>query len=126
MNKYIFPGADASMPLSFVVKHMEQAGFEIHSVENVGIHYSLTISHWYDNRMKNRTEVTKVYGEWWFRVWQVFLAWSVEIAAQGSSTCFQVVCNKNLDAFQRVNFVGATNLGERDLNVGAASKKKSA
>jgi sphingolipid C9-methyltransferase len=126
MNKYIFPGADASMPLSFVVKHMEQAGFEIHSVENVGIHYSLTISHWYDNWMKNRAEVTKVYGEWWFRVWQVFLAWSVEIAAQGSSTCFQVVCNKNLDAFQRVNFVGATNLGERDLNVGAASKKKSA
>jgi len=115
MNKYIFPGADASMPLSFVVKHMEQAGFEIHSVENVGIHYSLTISHWYDNWMKNREVVTKTYGEWWFRLWQVFLAWSVEIAAQGSSTCFQVVANKNLDSFQRMNFLGATNMGERDL-----------
>lgn len=115
MNKYIFPGADASMPLSFVVAHMERAGFEIHSVENVGIHYSLTISRWYDNWMNNRTEVVKTYGEWWFRLWQMFLGWSVEIAAQGSSTCFQVVANKNLDGFNRMRWVGATNLGERDL-----------
>lgn len=115
MNKYIFPGADASMPLSFVVRHMESAGFEIHSVENVGIHYSLTISRWYDNWMNNRAEVVKTYGEWWFRLWQMFLGWSVEIAAQGSSTCFQIVANKNLDDFNRMRWVGAKNLGERDL-----------
>ena len=115
MNKYIFPGADASMPLSFVVSNLEAAGFEIHSVENVGIHYSLTISRWYDNWMANRAEVVKVYGEWWFRVWQMFLGWSVEIAAQGSSTCFQIVANKNLDGFNRLRWVGSTNLGERDL-----------
>lgn len=115
MNKYIFPGADASMPLSFVVKNLEAAGFEIHSVENVGIHYSLTISRWYDNWMQNREAVTKQYGEWWFRLWQVFLGWSVEIAAQGSSTCFQIVANKNLDHFNRDRWIGGTNLGERDL-----------
>jgi cyclopropane fatty-acyl-phospholipid synthase-like methyltransferase len=115
MNKYIFPGADASMPLSFVVSNLESAGFEIHSVENVGIHYSLTISRWYDNWMNNRAEVVKTYGEWWFRLWQVFLGWSVEIAAQGASTCFQIVANKNLDGFNRMRWVGAKNLGERDL-----------
>lgn len=115
MNKYIFPGADASMPLSFVVSNLESAGFEIHSVENVGIHYSLTISRWYDNWMNNRAEVVKTYGEWWFRLWQMFLGWSVEIAAQGSSTCFQLVANKNLDGFNRMRWVGAKNLGERDL-----------
>jgi sphingolipid C9-methyltransferase len=118
MNKYIFPGADASMPLSFVVEHLEKAGFEIHSVENIGIHYSLTISRWYDNWMQNRAEVVKTYGEWWFRLWQVFLAWSVEIAAQGSSTCFQLVANKNLNRFNRLRWVGAVNLGERDLESG--------
>ena len=47
MSKYVFPGADASMPLSFVCKHLEKAGFEIHSVENIGIHYSMTIDRWY-------------------------------------------------------------------------------
>ncbi|WP_083681747.1 class I SAM-dependent methyltransferase [Archangium sp. Cb G35] len=115
MNKYIFPGADASMPLSFVVSNLETAGFEIHSVENVGIHYSLTISRWYDNWMANRADVVKTYGEWWFRLWQMFLGWSVEIAAQGASTCFQVVANKNLDGFNRLRWIGSTNLGERDL-----------
>ncbi|WNG58133.1 methyltransferase domain-containing protein [Archangium gephyra] len=115
MNKYIFPGADASMPLSFVVSNLETAGFEIHSVENVGIHYSLTISSWYDNWMANRADVVKTYGEWWFRLWQMFLGWSVEIAAQGASTCFQIVANKNLDGFNRLRWIGSTNLGERDL-----------
>ncbi|WP_224366301.1 SAM-dependent methyltransferase [Hyalangium versicolor] len=118
MNKYIFPGADASMPLSFVVENLEKAGFEIHSVENIGIHYSLTISRWYDNWMQNRAEVVKTYGEWWFRLWQVFLGWSVEIAAQGSSTAFQVVANKNLNRFDRTRWIGAVNLGERDLPPG--------
>lgn len=115
MNKYIFPGADASMPLSYVVKNLEEAGFEIHTVENIGIHYSLTISRWYDNWMANRAAVTAKYGEFWFRLWQVFLGWSVEIAAQGSSTCFSIVANKNLDGFKRDRWIGAHNLAERDL-----------
>jgi len=113
MNKYIFPGADASMPLSFVVRHLERAGFEVHSVENIGIHYSLTIARWYERWVANRAEVVQAYGEWWFRLWQVFLGWSVAIAAQGSSTCYQVVANKNLDRFRRSRWIGATSLGER-------------
>jgi sphingolipid C9-methyltransferase len=58
-------------------------------------------------------ELAKAYGEWWFRLWQVFLGWSVEIAAQGSSTCFQLVANKNLDRYQRRRWIGARSLGER-------------
>ena len=113
MNKYIFSGADASMPLSFVVKNLEKAGFEIHSVENIGIHYSITIDRWYDNWMRNRSKVEEKYGQFWVRLWQVFLGWSVHIAAQGNSTCFQIVCNKNLENFDRYRWVGELGLGER-------------
>ncbi|MBS1914332.1 MAG: class I SAM-dependent methyltransferase [Bacteroidetes bacterium] len=113
MNKYIFSGADASMPLSFVVKNLEKVGFEIHSVENVGIHYSITIDRWYDNWMRNRAQVEAKYGTFWFRLWQVFLGWSVHIAAQGNSTCFQIVCNKNLETFNRNRWIGELGLGER-------------
>jgi hypothetical protein len=95
-------------------------------VENIGIHYSLTISRWFDNWMQNRDQVVKTYGEWWFRLWQVFLAWSVEIAAQGSSTAFQVVANKNLNGFNRQRWIGATNLGERDLTADAPALNKKA
>ncbi|MDP4199694.1 MAG: cyclopropane-fatty-acyl-phospholipid synthase family protein [Bacteroidota bacterium] len=115
MGEYIFPGADASCPLSFVVKRLEGAGFEIHSVENVGIHYSLTIQKWYNNWQSHKAEILAKYGEWWFRCWEIFLAWSVDIAKQGNSTCFQIVCNKNLDAYNRARFFGGVNLGERDL-----------
>lgn len=115
MSQYIFPGADASMPLSFVVKRLEKAGFEIHSVENIGIHYSRTIQLWYHNWMQHKEEVTKAYGQWWFRCWEIFLAWSVDIAKQGNSTAFQIVCNKNLEDYNRPRWFNAQNLGERDL-----------
>ena len=113
MSKYVFPGADASIPLSFVCKHLEKAGFEIHSVENIGIHYSMTIDRWYRNWLRNREAVVKAYGERWFRLWEVFLAWSVIIAERGGSTAFQLVCNKNRSSFDRKRWVGEkTRLGE--------------
>jgi len=115
MNEYIFPGADASMPLSFVVARLEKAGFEIHSVENVGIHYSQTIQQWYDNWMANRDAVYNEYGQWWYRCWEIFLGWSVDIAAQGNSTAFQIVCNKNSEKFDRRRWIGGVNMGEFDF-----------
>ncbi|MEO6938840.1 MAG: cyclopropane-fatty-acyl-phospholipid synthase family protein [Candidatus Kapaibacterium sp.] len=115
MGEYIFPGADASMPLSFVVKRLEGAGFEIHSVENIGIHYSQTIQLWYYNWQRNKAAILAAYGEWWFRCWEIFLGWSVDIAKQGNSTAFQIVCNKNRDMFDRRRWFGGINLGERDL-----------
>ncbi len=79
MGKYVFPGADASCPLAWVVGQLEAGGFEVHTVETIGyappstslpflalpfpcrtvaewwlgwlcsIHYSATIKRWYDN-----------------------------------------------------------------------------
>jgi cyclopropane fatty-acyl-phospholipid synthase-like methyltransferase len=113
MSKYIFPGADASLPLSYVSAQLEKAGFEIHSVENIGIHYSYTIERWYRNWIANREKILAAYGERWYRVWLTFLAWSVLIAEQGGSTCFQVVANKNTSSFNRHRWVGeSVALGE--------------
>jgi cyclopropane fatty-acyl-phospholipid synthase-like methyltransferase len=106
MSKYVFPGADASMPLSFVCNNLERAGFEIHSVENIGIHYSLTIERWYRNWLRNRDAVVQGYGERWFRLWEIFLAWSVVVSERGGSTAFQLVCNKNKSSFDRKRWIG--------------------
>jgi cyclopropane fatty-acyl-phospholipid synthase-like methyltransferase len=95
MGKYIFPGADASCPLGFVVSQAERAGFEVHRVENCGVHYSLTIRRWYDNWQRNRAAVVEKYGERWFRLWSMFLGWSALIGAQGSSTVFMITLTKN-------------------------------
>lgn len=118
MNKHIFPGADASPPLSSMLKSMEKAGFDIYSVENISIHYSLTIRRWHENWQRNAAAVQKSYGERWYRLWNFFLAWSWRIGAQGNSECFQVVAHKNLDAFDRKRFLPRREaaLGERAIH----------
>jgi sphingolipid C9-methyltransferase len=115
MNKYIFPGADASLPLSEMCKAMEKAGFDIQSTENVSIHYSLTIKKWHDNWQKNREAVLAAYGERWYRLWHLFLAWSWRIGAQGNAACYQIVAHKNDDSFNRKVFVGKGTLSRSSL-----------
>jgi cyclopropane fatty-acyl-phospholipid synthase-like methyltransferase len=95
MAKYIFPGADASCPLGFVVNQAERAGFEVHRVENCGVHYSVTIRKWYDNWKANEAAIVASYGQRWFRKWLMFLGWSAIIAAQGTSTVFMITLAKN-------------------------------
>lgn len=107
MNKYIFPGADASLPLSEMSEAMEKAGLGIHSVENVSVHYALTIQRWQQNWEASRARVTSTYGERWFRLWNLFLGWSWRVALQGTSECFQAVVHKNLDSFDRHFSLGA-------------------
>lgn len=107
MDKYVFPGADASTPIWWVIGELEKAGFEIHSVENVGIHYSKTIQAWYDNWMRNEQLIKESkYAEKWFRQWAWFLAWSVIIAEQGTSTCYQILMHKNKSEFDRNFYIG--------------------
>ena len=113
MNEYIFSGADASMPLNWDLKNIERAGFEIHSVENIGIHYSKTIEYWYKNWMSNKSKVIEKYGERIYRIYEIFLGWSIFITIQGSSTAYQIVCRKNLNNFDRKKFIGAKILGEK-------------
>lgn len=106
-SKHIVPGADANVCPSSMLAAMEKAGFETHSVENIGQHYGWTIRRWHDNWMANRDAVVAVYGERWFRIWNFFLAWSTIIARQGNAACYQVLLHKNEDAFDRVRFIGA-------------------
>lgn len=68
MNKYIFPGADASTPLGFFIDKLEGAGFEVKAVDTIGVHYSATLWRWYRNWMANREKVEAKYGNRWFRV----------------------------------------------------------
>jgi len=107
MAKYIFPAADASCPISWVTTQMEQAGFEIHSVENVSTHYTETIFRWYKNWVNNEKAILgKPYPVRLYRIWLTFLAWSVLIGEQGTSQCYQIVANKNRSEYDRTVWRG--------------------
>jgi cyclopropane fatty-acyl-phospholipid synthase-like methyltransferase len=120
MNKYVFPGADASTPLGFVVDTLEAAGFEVKMVDTIGVHYSATLWRWYRNWLANKDKVTAKYGKRWYRVsfvmnplsypsliicqiWEYFLAYSTIASRQGTATCFQITLVKNLNAVHRVD-----------------------
>ncbi|KAL2271921.1 hypothetical protein VTJ83DRAFT_1292 [Remersonia thermophila] len=105
MNKYVFPGADASTPLGWFIDQLEKAGFEVKSVDTIGVHYSATIWRWYRNWIANREKVEAKYGKRWFRIWEYFLAYSTIISRQGSATCYQIVLHKNINAFHRIEGV---------------------
>lgn len=111
MNEYIFSGADASMPVNWDLRHMEKVGFEIQSVENIGIHYSKTINYWYNNWLSNKDKVIDKYGIETYRIYEIFLAWSVIIAKHGGSSAYQIVCHKNLNKLNRKRYIGKTALG---------------
>jgi len=74
----------------------------------VSVHYALTIKKWHQNWQKNQKAILDVYGERWYRLWNLFLAWSWRIGMQGTSACYQVLAHKNLDAFDRSFSLGKT------------------
>jgi cyclopropane fatty-acyl-phospholipid synthase-like methyltransferase len=80
MNKYIFPGADASCSLGWVITQVEAAGFEVKNIDVLGVHYSATLYRWYLNWVNNKEKVTEKYGERWYRIWVFFLAYSTIIS----------------------------------------------
>eukprot|EP00977_Amphora_coffeiformis_P012317 scaffold3043_cov180-Amphora_coffeaeformis.AAC.9 len=94
MGEHVFPGADASCPLGWVSTQVERAGFEIQRVHNMGSHYSRTLAKWLENWRGNKDYIVGKYGAVAYRRWEVFLAWSVRVARQGSSTLFMLTLTK--------------------------------
>ncbi len=101
MNRYVFPGADASLPLSGMIRAAEDGGFEVTDVENMSPHYVITLRRWRDIWVGNRENVIKAYGERWYRLWYFFLHWSALIGEQGSAFTYQMLMHKNSDSFDR-------------------------
>jgi cyclopropane fatty-acyl-phospholipid synthase-like methyltransferase len=102
MGEHVFPGADASCPLGWVSAQLERAGFEIQRVQNMGTHYSRTLDHWLQNWVSNKEHLVSKYGAVAYRRWEVFLAWSVRVARQGSSTVFMITLTKQGQEGRRI------------------------
>jgi len=102
MDEHVFPGADASCPMGWVVTHLEQAGFEVQNVHNLGNHYSKTLHHWLQMWEHKRDVIVKAYGERSWRRWRVFLAWSVRIARRGGSTVQFITATKSGNEAARI------------------------
>merc|ERR1712151_20124 len=106
MDEHVFPGADASCPMGWVVTHLERAGFEVQRAQNLGWHYSRTLAHWLDVWTSKKQEIENVYGVVQRRRWQVFLKWSARIARRGESSVFMIVATKAGQENARIHLQG--------------------
>jgi cyclopropane fatty-acyl-phospholipid synthase-like methyltransferase len=103
MNRYVFPGADASVPLSSMLRAAENAGFEVEDVERMSAHYILTLRAWRKEWLRNKASIVAAYGERWFRLWSFFLYWAALMGEGGAGFTYQVVMHKNHARFPRVD-----------------------
>jgi len=103
MNEHIFPGADASTPMYWVINHMERAGFEVQRVHNMGTQYSRTVVDWLALWRKGKDVISSKYGIEAWRRWEVMLRWGIHVGLEGSSTVMMITATKQGQMSTRIS-----------------------
>jgi cyclopropane-fatty-acyl-phospholipid synthase len=93
LHRYVFPDAEM-VPLDVLLRHAEQAGFEIRHVESLREHYALTLRAWRWNLERVATEARKLVSDETVRIWRLYLAASAYSFAKGNHSIFQALLTK--------------------------------
>jgi cyclopropane-fatty-acyl-phospholipid synthase len=93
INRYVFPGGELDT-ISNILRGMEQASFEIHDVENLRIHYAMTLREWVKRLEANHEAALNYVSEDAYRVWRFYMAaCAMEFEAEGTGI-YQVLASK--------------------------------
>ncbi|KAI8283967.1 Sphingolipid C9-methyltransferase 2 [Colletotrichum sp. SAR11_57] len=101
LKRYVIPWMTMGWDLGKYVTALEEAGFEIQCLDNIGQHYSATLWRWYKNWTGNRDKITAKYGEKSYRIWEYFLAMATIVFRQGTMGRYQITMVKNLNGVHR-------------------------
>ena len=88
-DKYIFPGYHLPS-LSQMVDASEKVRLIASDVENLRLHYALTLRHWLERATKARAEIEAMYDERFFRMWEFYLAGGIVMFESGAACNYQV------------------------------------
>lgn len=86
----IFPGA-CPPSLSQMMNVFEPYSFSVLDVENLRLHYALTLRHWLERYEKNMPMYRHQYDEAFIRGWRLYLAGSQAAFTAGTMQLFQVL-----------------------------------
>lgn len=75
IGRYVFPDG-ALVPAHHMVRHLEQAGFELRDVEQLRPHYARTTAHWVANLEADYGHLRRLVGDRTVRIWRAYLAGS--------------------------------------------------
>ncbi len=95
ITKYIFPGG-YTPSLSEVTGPIEKSGLIISDLEILRTHYAHTLRNWRERCIENKSKITQMFDEKFFRMWEFYLA-SCEMAFKwGDQVVFQFQLTKDL------------------------------
>ena len=90
IEKRIFPGARPPT-LGELLTILEPMEFSVLDVENIRLHYSLTLQHWLRRFEQARDRVRDMFDERFVRTWRLYLAGSIAAFNTGDLQLFQVL-----------------------------------
>ena len=90
IEKRIFPGAYPPT-LREMLEVLEPHGFSVLDVENLRLHYALTLKHWLQRFEASSERVREMYDERFVRAWRLYLTGSQAAFRAGHDQLFQVV-----------------------------------
>ena len=89
-NKRLFPGG-YSPSLKEMMEVFEEKGFSVTDVENLRLHYALTLDHWLERYEKHLDWVKQRFDEFFVRAWRLYLAGASANFSAGALQLFQVL-----------------------------------
>jgi cyclopropane-fatty-acyl-phospholipid synthase len=90
IEKRIFPGAYPPT-LSEMAAILESREFSVLDVENLRLHYALTLEHWLQRFEDARERVRDMFDERFVRIWRLYLSGSLAAFRAGELHLFQVL-----------------------------------
>lgn len=96
-RKYIFPGGYIPS-MSELVSALERTAWEIADIEVMRYHYAHTLAEWYRRTTVHQAEITALYDERLFRMWQFYLAGAEQSFRYGGMVNFQIQSVKRRSA----------------------------
>ena len=95
-NKHVFPGV-YTPALADLGTCASKLGMRIHVVENLRLHYSLTIRHWLTAFEANVDRIRNMYDESLVRLFRLYLAHGVALMRYGKQELYQVILTPGID-----------------------------
>jgi cyclopropane-fatty-acyl-phospholipid synthase len=123
-DKYIFPGYHLPS-LSQMTSASENAHLIASDVENLRLHYALTLRHWLDRATKAKKQIEKMYDERFFRMWEFYLAGGIVMFESGAACNYQVQYIRDRKALPITrDYMFETEREYRQLGAGTGTAKK--
>lgn len=73
IDRYVFPNGELPH-IGLTLRELSAAGLEVGDVENLRLHYAMTLRHWSDRFEAATGKLRELAGEKRFRIWRAYLA----------------------------------------------------